>query len=145
MWNGIIRSCVTCELSSCLPVLAPHARHGFRFILHVCAVIIEQRLIFGRLLCGQFEFIASGTVLGLWLCRWLLLRCRRLQWFLLRKRLLLLRVARAGDARLFFFEPRRWMGGWATDWSVWVYVYMEQWVGGWLGEGVRNDNKMMNK
>lgn len=39
--------------SSCgLPVLTPHARNGLRFVLHISAVVVKQRFVIGRLLCG---------------------------------------------------------------------------------------------
>lgn len=109
-----------------LPVLTPHARDRLCFVLHVADVVIEQRLIVARLLCSQFEFIASGTVLGLWLCRGRLLGCR-LQWFLLGKGLLLLGVARATSYTSFFLlVPRRWICRWATDgWIVFVSEFCD--------------------
>lgn len=103
-----------CELWLFLPVLTPQAGNGFRFVLHISAIIVKQWLIVWRLLCIQFKFIASGTVLGLWLCHcWL--RGWRLYCFLLWKGLLLLWIARACYARFFFFQPRRWICWRSTD------------------------------
>lgn len=107
MWSKTKKNKIKEICVNDLPVLTSQARDWFCFIFHVPAFILEQWFIIGRLLCSQLEFIASRTVLGLWLCQIRLLWCR-LHLFLLREGLLLLGVTRTGYAGFFLLE-RRWI------------------------------------